>query len=121
LFVFSCISIFIVFWIVSKFAFEPFSLRDGWTATITMIFQILFSTFILVDVVKDNDIIWTDDPRLWIAAGTIIFAAGSLFWFAFFNKMLLISPKLFKQVYNLNWILAIISNLLYVRGLTCKR
>lgn len=116
-----CLSMFIVFWIVSKFTFEPFSIRDGWTATISMILQIIFSTFILVDVVKENDIIWTDDPRLWIAAGIIIFAAGSLFWFAFFNKMLQISPKLFRQVYNLNWILSIISNLLYARGFLCKR
>jgi hypothetical protein len=116
-----CLSAFVVLWIVSKFTFEPFSLLDGWTATISMILQIIFSTLLLVDVVKESDIIWTDDPRFWIATGIIIYSAGSLFWFAFFNKMLQISPERLKQVFYLNWILSIISNLLYARGFLCKR
>ena len=116
-----CLLAFVLFWIVSKFTFESFAYRDGWTATISMILQIIISTFILVDVVRENDIIWTDDPRFWIATGIILYAAGSLFWFAFFNKMLQISPERFKQVYNLNWILSILSNLLYARGFLCKR
>ena len=94
-----CLLAFVLFWIVSKFTFESFAFRDGWTATISMILQIIFS----------------------IATGIIIYAAGSLFWFAFFNKMLQISPERFKQVYNLNWILSILSNLLYARGFLCKR
>jgi len=116
-----CLSAFIVLWIISKFTFEPLSLLDGWTATIAMILQIIFSTLLLVDVVKESDIIWTDDPRFWIATGIIIYSAGSLFWFAFFNKMLQISPERLKQVFYLNWILSIISNLLYARGFLCKR
>ncbi|MGD1045037.1 MAG: hypothetical protein ABR936_06890 [Bacteroidota bacterium] len=116
-----CLSAFVVLWIISKFTFEPLSLLDGWTSTISMILQIIFSTLLLVDVVKESDIIWTDDPRFWIATGIIIYSAGSLFWFAFFNKMLQISPERLKQVFYLNWILSIISNLLYARGFLCKR
>jgi len=116
-----CLSMFIFLWIISKFTFEPFSLLDGWTSAISKILQITFSGFILVDVVKESDIVWTDDPRLWIAGGVIIYAAGTLFWFALFNKMLQNSPERLMQVYSLNWILMIISNLLYARGFLCKK
>jgi hypothetical protein len=116
-----CLFVFIIFWIVSKFTFEPLSLVDGWTAAISKILQITFSTFLLVDVVKESDINWTDDPRLWIIAGIIIYSAGSIFIFALFNKMLQISPDRLKIIWFLNWTLIIISNLLYTRGFLCKR
>jgi len=116
-----CLFMFIIFWIVSKFTFEPLSLVDGWTAAISKILQITFSTFLLVDVVKESDMNWTDDPRLWIIAGIIIYSAGSIFIFALFNKMLQISPDRLKIIWFLNWTLIIISNLLYTRGFLCKR
>jgi hypothetical protein len=116
-----CLFVFIIFWIVSKFTFEPLSLVDGWTAAISKILQITFSTFLLVDVVKESDMNWTDDSRLWIIAGIIIYSAGSIFIFALFNKMLQISPDRLKIIWFLNWTLIIISNLLYTRGFLCKR
>ena len=116
-----CLFMFIIFWIVSKFTFEPLSLVDGWTAAISKILQITFSTFLLVEVVKESDMNWTDDPRLWIIAGIIIYSAGSIFIFALFNKMLQISPDRLKIIWFLNWTLIIISNLLYTRGFLCKR
>ena len=116
-----CLSAFILFWIVSKFTFEPFSLADDGTAAISKVMQIAFSAYLLLDIVKENETVWTNDPRFWIATSIIIYAAGSLFWFALFNKMLQISPDLLKRSYSLNWILMIISNLLYVRGFVCKQ
>ena len=115
-----CLAGFTILWIVSKFSFEPLSLTDDWTATISKVLQIAFSAYLLLDVVKESDIVWTNDPRFWIATSTIIYAAGSLFWYALFNKMLQISPDLLKQSFSLNWILMIVSNMLYIRGFLCK-
>ena len=112
---------FSILWIVSKFTFEPLSIADDGTATISKILQIIFSTYLLLIVVKESNIIWTDDPRLWIAAGVIIYSAGTLFWVAFFNKMLEVSPKRLLQSLSYNWILMIISNLFYMRGFLCKK
>jgi len=116
-----CLSSFIVFWVVSKFTFEPFSMLDGWSASVSKIIQITFSVFILVEVIKENDIVWTDDPRFWVVASVIIYSAGILFWFALFNKMLSISPDRLRQVTSMNWILTSISYLLFARSFLCKR
>jgi len=116
-----CLSAFIVFWIVGKFTFEPLSLVDGWTAAVSKILQITFSVFILVDIVRESDLVWTSDSRFWVVAGIIIYSAGSLFFYALYNMMLRASPGRLILVYSMNWILMIISNLLYMRGFLCKR
>jgi hypothetical protein len=118
---FGCLTGFIIFWIISKLLFEPFSQFDGWTAAVSKIIQIIFSSILFVEVIKDSDIDWTKDPRFWVAAGIIIYSAGSLFLFALFNKMLLISPDRLKFVWSLNWIFSIIANLLFARAFLCKK
>lgn len=115
-----CLVMFIIVWSISKFLFEPFSNIDGWTSALSKILQMVFSIVLLVDVVKESDIIWTNDPRIWVASGIIIYSAGSLFMFALFNEMLQISPDRLKLIWTLNWVLMIISNLLYARGFLCK-
>ena len=115
-----CFIMFVSIWIVSKFTFEPFTQLDSWTATISKFIQIFFSVVILVDVVKGVDIVWTNDHRFWVTAGIVIYSAGSMFMFALFNKMLVLSPDYLKVVWSLNWVLLILSNLLYIRGYLCK-
>jgi hypothetical protein len=116
-----CLGMFIIVWVLSKFFFEPFTHIDGWTATLSKILQIVFSIILLVDVVKGSDIVWTNDPRIWAATGIIIYSAGSLFMFALFNKMLQVSPDRLKLAWSLNWVLMIISNLLFARAFLCKK
>jgi len=116
-----CLSAFILFWIVSKFTFEQFSRLDGWTAAVSKILQITLSIFILVDIIKESDLVWTKDSRFWVVAGIIIYAAGSIFIFALFNKMLEISVDRLKMVWHINWSLMIISYLFYARSFLCKR
>jgi len=115
-----CLAGFAVLWIVSKFSFEPFSLADDGTATISKILQIAFSVYLLIEIVKESELVWTDDSRLWVVVSLIIYAAGTLFWFAFYNKMLQASPDRLIEVYSLNWTLMIISNLLFLRAFLCK-
>jgi uncharacterized membrane protein len=121
LILFLCLAGFIILWIISKFTFEPFSTADDGTATVSKIFQILFSVYLLVKVVRESEIIWTNDSRLWVVAGTIIYSAGSIFLFALFTKMLQISHDRLRVVWFLNWILIIVSNLFYTRGFLCKK
>jgi len=115
-----CLAGFAVLWIVSKFSFEPFSQADDWTSGISNILQIMFSGYLLVDIVKESDIVWTNDPRFWVATGTIIYSAATLFLFTSFTKMLQISTEHFLMLWPFNWIFLIISYSLYARSFLCK-
>jgi hypothetical protein len=114
---------FAILWIVSKFTFEPFARFDGLTAALSKILQITLSVLLLIKLVKESDseVVWTQDPRLWVAIGIILYSAGSLFIFALFNKMLQVSPDRLIQVWSLNWTLIILSNLLYAWSFLCKK
>jgi hypothetical protein len=111
---------FTLLWIISKLSIEPLIYSDDLTATISKVIQIAFSTYVLIEVIHESDILWTNDPRMWVAASIILYAAGTIFWYALFQKMLQISPELLRQSYSLNWTLMIVSNLLFVRGFLCK-
>ena len=80
-----------------------------------------FSSFILVEVIKDNDTDWTNDPRFWVTAGTIIYCVGNLFISDLFNKMLQVSPERLIKVLHWNLVPIAVSNLLYIRGFLCKK
>lgn len=116
-----CLSVFIVFWIVSKFTFEPLSFLDVWTGTIAMIIRITFSVFILIDYVKESDINWTEDSRLWIATGIIVYSVGFLICFTLFSSILQLSKDNMYIVFSIIWIFMIISHLFYARGFLCKK
>ncbi len=116
-----CLSAFIVLWVVSKFTFEPLSLLDGWTAAVSKVLQITFSAMILVDIVKESDVVWTSDSRFWVVAGIIIYSAGSLFFSALYNVMLQVSPDRLIVIMSMNWILMIVTYLFYARAFLCKR
>jgi hypothetical protein len=115
------LSTFIVFWIIGKFTFEPLTLLNSWSAAISKILQIIFSALLLMDVVRESDIVWSEDPRLWVVAGFIIYSAGSLSISVFFNMMLQESYERLRFVMSINWILIIVSYLFYVRAFLCKR
>jgi hypothetical protein len=112
---FSCL------WIISKFTFEPFSQADDLTAAVSKVIQIFFSSLLLVDVIKESDIVWKKDSRFWIASGTIIYCSGTIFLFALFNPMLAASRELLKTVYMINWILVILANVFYSIGFLCRK
>jgi hypothetical protein len=111
------LSVFFLFWMVSKFTFEPLSLLNGWTAAFSKILQIMF---LLVNIVKESDVVWTSDARVWVAAGVVIYSAGSLFYYTLFNLMLQVSPDRLRLVLSLNWFLMLVANVLYMRGFLCK-
>jgi hypothetical protein len=118
---YGCLIGFIAIWIISKIFFEPFSQMDGLTGSISNMIQIAFSSFILVEVIKDNDIDWTNDSRFWVTTGTIIYCAGNLFIFALFNKMLQISPERLINVLDWNLVLTTVMYLTYIRSFLCKK
>jgi hypothetical protein len=115
-----CLLVFILLWAVSKFTFEPFRMADDLTASISKVMQIVFSTFLLLHIVRESNLVWLKDPRFWTASGTIIYSAGSLFIFSMFTNMLQVSAERLVLVWYVNWTLIILANLLYIRAFLCR-
>jgi hypothetical protein len=111
---------FILFWLISKLTFEPFSTFNGYTSVVARLLQIFISVSILFDILKDPNVRLKNDPRIWIASGIITYSTGSLLLCILFMEILKISPQLIKALWPINWILIIVSDLLYARGIWCQ-
>jgi hypothetical protein len=93
-----CVCLFVSFWLVSKFTFEPFSAFDSFTSTTAKMIYIVIATTVLFDIQKDSK---------------------TLLMFALFNVMLKESPNLVKTIWPFNWLIFIIANLFYARAIWC--
>ena len=116
-----CYLVFLLIWITGKWTFETLAQDDGWTNSLSKIIQIGFGILVLHTVAQDHTDSWFSDSRFWVTAGIVIYASGSLFLEALFSRLLNASPELLRSVWALNWILLSIMNVLYVRGLLCRR
>jgi hypothetical protein len=111
---------FILFWLISKLTFEPFSTFNSYTSVVARLFQIFISVSIFFDILKDTNVHLKNDPRVWIASGIIVYSTGSLLLCILFMEILKISPRLIMALWPINWILVIISDLLYAWGIWCR-
>jgi hypothetical protein len=111
---------FIVLWLVSKLTFEPFDRFDSYTTGIVRALEIIYAVSLLLEVLKDPGIVIKNDARVWISSATIIYSTGCLLIFTLFNTLLQFSVDLLKTLWPMNWVLLIISSLLYFKGIMCK-
>jgi hypothetical protein len=111
---------FVLLCAVAIATFEPLSVSDDLMVNVASAIQILCGITLLISVLLDENSVLKNDPRFWVAAGIVFYAAGTLFLFGFYTALVTISLDLFKIVWPLNWGLSIVSLVFYLRALLCK-
>jgi hypothetical protein len=111
---------YVVFSAIATATFEPLSISNDLAANISSAIQIFCGIALLISVLQDEKSVLKNDPRFWVAAGTVFYAAGTLFLFGFFTTLLTISDQLFKSIWPINWGLSTIANGFYLRSILCK-
>jgi len=111
---------FIVFWLISKLTFEPFSIFNSYTSVVARLFQISISVSILFDILRDSNVYLKNDPRIWFASGIIIYSTGTLLLCILFMEIVKLPIEFFKAIWQINLFLNIVSELLYARGIWCQ-
>jgi hypothetical protein len=109
-----------IFWVISKFTFEPISIFNSYTSIVARLLQIFMAISILFDILKDSNISLKHDYRIWFASGIIIYSAGSFMLCIFFMDLAKLPIELFKTVWHINMALNIVSELLYARAIWCQ-
>ncbi|MGD1046072.1 MAG: hypothetical protein ABR936_12255 [Bacteroidota bacterium] len=117
----SSLIIFITIWIVGKFTFEPFSGADETTWALSRLIQICVGVnFLLALLKKEMMIPILKNPKLITTSAFIIYSTGTFFLFSLFTPLLNVSIELTRRFYYINWILIIITQLLYARAIWCS-
>lgn len=113
-------SLFVCVWIVDKIYFEiPGRINDE-MAVASRIFIVVISILIIQTLLKKTNTLITDKPIFWISAGNILYSAGVLVVLGLSNELIKGGEVYFQVAWYINWSLAIVTNLIFTKGLLCK-
>lgn len=119
IFIFSTIG-FLLIWIIGKFTFETMSYGDNVTSSISYIMILSFIIYLLLHMIREENVSLSNDARFWVACGFCIYFSGTFFLFSLFNFMLSLPRETMQKIFVLNWLFSIISDILFARAFFCK-
>jgi len=112
--------VYAIVWIVGMFTFEPLTMSDDYSGSISQLIQLGFSIWLLFTVLEDDSVIWKNDPRFWVASGIILYCASTFFLFSLFDVLLSKSSQMLRTLTYLNWWFIILTYIFYLRAFLCK-
>jgi hypothetical protein len=119
-FILSCVLVFVPLWTIDEIFFaEPRQLNDP-LAMVSSVFLILMSIFALHALVTTASFNLTMESGFWIFTATILYASGTFMVLGLSNRLLELGVTYFVIAWYINWILYVLSMLMYAKGLLCK-
>jgi hypothetical protein len=112
--------LFLLIWIVGKFTFEPMIASTTYSGAVSQLVQIGFGVWLLFVILRDENNIWKNDPRLWVMSGIVFYAAGTFFLFGMFDEMWSTNPHLLTSIWVVNHIFIAIQSMFFLRAFLCK-
>ena len=112
--------VYFLVWAVDEICFANRSQVNSTLAMISSIFLVIISMVALQTLLRTPKERLTAQPVFWISTGTILYSAGSFLVFGLSNELLKLSLAYFTIAWHINWILYIVSMLMFTKGLLCK-
>ncbi len=111
---------YLIFWIVGKFSFEPFTSSDVYSETVSQVIQIGFGSWILLSLLQDSKINWKTDPRLWVVSGIVLYAITTFFIFGMFEVLWVSSHHIVRVLWMINNVFILIQYIFFLRAFLCN-
>ena len=112
--------LYLIFWIIGKFSFEPLTGPDTFSCSISQIIQIGFGMWLMLALLKDNLTSWEKNPMFWVISGIILYATASFFLFGLFGAMFTVPRQIMRLVYLANMFFIILQYIFFLRAFLCK-
>jgi hypothetical protein len=120
-FIQSLMLLYVLFWIIAKFTFEPLNGLYSVTASASQVLLTLGAGYTLFVVIGNRMQSFINYHRFWILLSFVIYYAGTLFVIALRGILLHYSIEKFLLVVSLDWSLKIIFNVLFAIGFLCPQ
>ena len=118
--IFAMVMVFLAVWIIDKAFFEVPGRLNGEMGIVSRAFILTMSILVLHEVAKSTSISLVDEPIFWVTTAAILYSSGALFIYGLMNDLVKMGKSYFMAAWYINWSLAIISNLMFTKGLSCK-
>jgi len=115
------ILIYILFWIIAKFTFEPLSGLYSITATTSQVLLTLGAGYTLFVVMGNREQPLINNYRFWVLLSFVIYYAGTLLIIALRGILIHYSLEKFFLAASIDWSLKIIFNILFAIGFLCSQ
>jgi hypothetical protein len=115
----SSISIGTILWLIGKFSIEPLGGLSPYSAAVFSLILISMALYTLITLLRSELELLFRRPQFWISAGVVIYLAGTLPLFILSNRLLSLPLEEYEKVWNINWGLGIVSNLVYAVAFLC--
>lgn len=112
--------LYLAIWIVGKFSFEPFSVSDVYSGSISQLIQINMGIWLLLSIQREDDWDWKNDPRIWMISGIVFYATATFLLFGLFEVLLASSHKLLRALWPFNDAFIVIQYIFFLRAFLCK-
>lgn len=113
-------SVFVVMWLVDVTFFEPLMEMNSTMAAISRLFLIAQSFVILTAISTESSVKLGKKAVFWVASGVILYSTGTFIVTALGARLLEINISLFDLAWHINWLLLIVANLFYTKGMLCE-
>ncbi|MGA9407839.1 MAG: hypothetical protein WBW71_11975 [Bacteroidota bacterium] len=112
-------ALFFCIWIIDKIWFAVPNQLNSEMAVASRVFIIVISILTIYTIVKKIDHQLINDPIFWVSSSTLIYSTGAIFIFGLSNELLKMGASYFITAWYINWMLAVVSNLMYTKGFFC--
>lgn len=113
--------LYILFWIIAKFTFEPLSGLYSITASASQVLLVLGAGYTLFVVIGNRSQPLMNYHRFWILLSFVIYYAGTLLIIALRGILLHYSTGILFLVASMDWSLKILFNILFAIGFLCPQ
>jgi len=113
-------AVYLLFWIIGKFTFEPITGWDNYSEPISQLMQIGFGGWMLLKISKETNIVLKEDIRFWVLSGIVLYAVATFFFFGFFTPMLMSNRKLLRAIWPLNDVFIVMQYIFFLRAFLCS-
>jgi hypothetical protein len=113
--------LYILFWIIAKFTFEPLSGLYSITATTSQVLLTLSAGYTLFIVIGNRVQPLTKDYHFWVLLSCVVYYTGTLLTIALRGILIQYSLDKFFLFTSLDWSLKILFNILFAIGFLCPQ
>ncbi|MCX6134399.1 MAG: hypothetical protein NTU47_11355 [Ignavibacteriales bacterium] len=112
--------LYLALWILHKLFFADPNKMSSELAMITAIFLVAMSIVTFSAFLKTSTSTLPQRPLFWVLGGTIVYYSGSFAVMGLSNELLKLGISYFETAWHINWILIVVSMLMYAKGFLCK-
>jgi hypothetical protein len=113
--------LYVLFWVIAKFTFEPLTGLYSVTATVSQVILTLCAGYTLFVVIGNRVQPIINDYRFWVLLSFVVYYAGTLMVIALRGVLIQYSTDTLFLVNSIDWSLKIVFNILFTIGFLCAK